>query len=130
MAAPPRQAPPPPRQFTGWPPPTLAAPPRQAPPAPRPIYREPTPVGFGMVLVSIIGGGLWMLLFGLLATTARGYAWASIVAGALALGIAALLARAGDRGAAVGVALSAAFGLAVATVVVIIKWAAGDWPLW
>ena len=83
-----------------------------------------------MVLVSIIGGGFWMLLFGLMASSARGYAWASIVAGALAAGVAALLARMGDRGVAVGVAVSTALGLAVAAVVVIIRWAGGDWLLW
>jgi hypothetical protein len=104
--------------------------PRQPPPPPRPIYREPTPVGFGTMLVSLIGGGLWMLLFGLLATTARAYAWASIIAGALALAVALLLARTGDRGAAVGVSVSAALGVAIATLVVIVKWAHGAWLLW
>jgi hypothetical protein len=83
-----------------------------------------------MVLVSLIGGGLWMLLFGLFATTAKAYAWASIIAGATALSVALLLARMGDRGAAVGVAVSAGLGMAVATVVVIIRWAGGDWLLW
>ncbi len=83
-----------------------------------------------MVLVSLIGGGLWMLLFGLLAQSARAYAWATIVAGLLALGMALLLARMGDRGAAVGLAVSTALGVAVAAVVVIIRWAAGDWLLW
>jgi hypothetical protein len=83
-----------------------------------------------MVLVSLIGGGLWMLLFGLLAQSARAYAWTTIVAGLLALGAALLLARMGDRGAAVGLAVSTALGVAVAAVVVIIRWVAGDWLLW
>ncbi len=83
-----------------------------------------------MVIVSLLGAGLWMLLFGLLATTARAYAWSSIIAGAAALAVALLLARLGDRGAAVGIAVSAALGVTVATVVVIIKWASGDWLLW
>lgn len=71
-----------------------------------------------------------MTLFGLLTSTAGTYAWASIVAAGLAWAVAALLARLGDRGAAVGIAASAALGLAVATVVVIVKWSGGDWPLW
>ena len=83
-----------------------------------------------MVLVGLVGGGLWMMLFGLLATTVRGYVWVTIVAAGSAWAVAALLARLGGRGAAVGVAVSAGVGLAVATVVVIIRWAAGDWLLW
>jgi hypothetical protein len=87
-------------------------------------------VGLGAVLASLIGGGLWMMLFGLLTTTARAYAWASIFAAGVAWAVALLLARLGDRGAAVGLAVSAALGVAFASVVVIVKWAGGDWLLW
>src|SRR6266545_1629034 len=73
---------------------------------------------------------LWMLLIGLLATNVRGYAWLTFLAGAAAWLTAAVLSRFGDRGVAVGVALSAAVGVAVAGIVVAVRWAGGDWVLW
>src|SRR5581483_11097303 len=85
---------------------------------PRPIYREPLPVRLGPAAAGAASAALWMLLFGLLATTARSYAWLSFGAGAAAWLCAAVLARFGDRGVAVGVAVSAAVGVAVAGVVV------------
>jgi hypothetical protein len=127
------------RPVAGWPPPTLATP-RQPPgrtpsglfPAQgsHPVYREPTPVGFGLVLAGFIGGALWMMLFGLLASNARGYIWLTIIAGGLAWVIAVVLARYGDRGVAVGVAVATSFALTVATIVVIARWAGGVWLLW
>jgi len=78
----------------------------------------------------MVGGGLWMMLFGLLATNARGYAWISLIAGILGWLVAALLTRLGDRGAAVGVAISIALGLSIAVVVIGARWALGDWLLW
>jgi hypothetical protein len=97
---------------------------------PRPIFREPFQIRGGAVALGVIAGGLWMMLFGLLASGARGYAWISIIAGVMAWGVALLLARIGDRGAAVGLAMSAAVGLSIATVVVAVRLAGGDWLLW
>jgi hypothetical protein len=97
---------------------------------PRPIFREPFPIRGGAVALGVVGGGLWMMLFGLLAGGARGYAWISIFAAAVAWGVALLLARMGDRGAAGGVAISTAVGLSIVTIVVAVRWSAGDWPLW
>lgn len=74
--------------------------------------------------------GLWMLLFGLLATTARSYAWLTFGAGIAAWISALALARLGDRGVAVGVALSTSVGVAIAGIVVIAQWSHGHWLLW
>jgi hypothetical protein len=54
----------------------------------------------------------------------------TIGAAAVAGLIAAVLARTGDRGVAVGVALSTGFGLAVAMSVVVQRWIVTGWPLW
>jgi hypothetical protein len=97
---------------------------------PRPIYREPLPVRPGAVALGVVAGLLWMMLFGLLASTARGYAWLTIGSGVLAWLVALLLVRLGDRGAAVGVALSVGFGLAVVAVMTISRATAGQWLLW
>jgi hypothetical protein len=97
---------------------------------PRPIYREPVPVRLGPVAAGAGAAGLWLLLFGLLATTARSYAWLTFGAGAVAWLVALVLARFGDRGVAVGVAVSTAIGAAIAGIVVIAAWAAGHWLLW
>jgi hypothetical protein len=97
---------------------------------PRPVFREPYPIRGGAVALGMVGGGLWMMLFGLLATNARGYAWISLIAGVLGWLVAALLTRLGDRGAAVGVAISIALGLSIAVVVIGTRWAAGEWLLW
>jgi hypothetical protein len=97
---------------------------------PRPVYREPFSIRGGAVALGIVGGGLWMMLLGLLASNVAGYAWISIIAGLLAWAVSLVLARIGDRGAAVGVAMSAAVGLSTAVIVVVVRWAAGDWPLW
>jgi hypothetical protein len=97
---------------------------------PRPVYREPAPVRMGATTLGVAAGSLWMLLFGLVSTSTTGYAWSTIIAGVLGAGAAVLLARYGDRGVAVGAALSVGFGLAIAAVVVIANWAGGHWLLW
>ncbi|NJC66814.1 hypothetical protein HC028_20210 [Planosporangium flavigriseum] len=97
---------------------------------PRPIFREPFPVRGGAVALGMVGGGLWMMLFGLLASTAGGYAWITIIAGVVAWLVALALVRTGDRGAAVGIAMSAAVGLSIAMIVVAVRWVGGDWILW
>jgi hypothetical protein len=71
-----------------------------------------------------------MTLVGLLASTVRSYGWLTIAGAVLAWGTAGILARFGDRGAAIGVAASAGLGLAVGCLVVIAHWAASGWPLW
>jgi hypothetical protein len=97
---------------------------------PRPIYREPLPVRLTAVFLGVAAGALWMMLFGLVATNARGYVWATIAAGALAWLVALVLARLGDRGVAVGVAFATSLGLAIAALLVIVRWVGGDWLLW
>jgi hypothetical protein len=97
---------------------------------PRPMYREPLPVRAGAVSLGAVGGLLWMMLFGLMASSARSYAWLTIVSGVLAWLVALVLGRFGDRGAAVGVAVAAALGLAVAAAVVVARWVNGQWLLW
>lgn len=97
---------------------------------PRPIYRESLPVRYGPFFAGAGSAGLWLLLFGLLASTARSYAWLTFGAGAVAWLAALVLARLGDRGVAVGVAVSTAVGVGIAGVVVTVAWSAGHWLLW
>jgi hypothetical protein len=97
---------------------------------PRPTYREPFPIGAGRVAIGILAGTLWMALFGLLATSARAYAWWTIIAALLAWPVLVILLRFGDRGIAVGAAMSTGIGLAVAGFVVAWRWLGGDWLLW
>jgi hypothetical protein len=75
-------------------------------------------------------GAVWLFAFGLLATSARGYIWITLVAVLVAWGASLLLVQFGDRGAAVGVALVTSLGLAIATAVLIQRWATSGWPLW
>lgn len=96
----------------------------------RPAYREPHPVRPGAVLVGAGVAAAWLLLVGLLATSARSFGWLTLVASGIAWLVALALVRAGDRGAAAGVAIAGGLGLAVAWIVVIIKWVTTGWPLW
>ena len=96
----------------------------------RPTYREPHRARAGMAFA---GGGVaatWLLLIGLRASSARGYAWLTIAASAVSGLVAVVLARFGDRGAAVGVAIATGFGLAIAMGVVTERWIMTGWPLW
>ncbi|HKT03972.1 MAG TPA: hypothetical protein VJT31_30965 [Rugosimonospora sp.] len=97
---------------------------------PRPTYREPHPAGAGGVLLGAAATTLWMALFGLLATTARGYAWWTVTAGVIAWLSALALARWGLRGVAAGIAIGAGLGMAIAGVVVVLHWIGGHWLLW
>ncbi|MEU7868316.1 hypothetical protein [Dactylosporangium sp. NPDC049140] len=98
---------------------------------PRPTYREPLPVRGQSVAIGGAAGAAWMLLFGLLMNgSARSYVWTSLVAGFLAWGAAAILARFGDRGAAVGVAAASGVAVAIAGILVAYRLAGGDWLLW
>jgi hypothetical protein len=97
---------------------------------PRPIYREPMPVRTGAVFLGAGAGALWMLLFGLLAHTARAYAWWTVIAGVCAWAAAFVLARVGDRGIAVGVAIASGLSVGIAFSVVMAQWIHGTWILW
>jgi hypothetical protein len=96
----------------------------------RPTYRELLPVGAGRAAVGVLAATLWMGLFGLLASSARGYAWWTIIAAVLAWPVLAVLTKFGDRGVAAGAAVSTGFGLAIAGMVVTLRWLNGDWLLW
>jgi hypothetical protein len=103
-----------------------AAPPLHAPsglfpsgPPRRPTYREPHPIRSGAVAAGAAGGAAWLLLFGLLGQGLVGYLWALV------------LAVAGDRGVAVGIAMVTSVGWGIAATASAVRWAAtGDWPLW
>lgn len=84
----------------------------------------------GGVLGGAAVAAAWLLLFGLLATSARAYIWLSILASAVAATVALVLGRFGDRGVAVGVAITTGLGLGIAVTVVIQRWATTGWPLW
>ncbi|GIF75331.1 hypothetical protein [Asanoa siamensis] len=97
----------------------------------RPVYREPHPVRGGAVAAGAGAGAVWLLAFGVVDSTVRGYAWWTLLAGGIAWLVALLLARVGDRGVAVGVAAATGVGWSVAAVVVVVSWLNhGDWPLW
>jgi hypothetical protein len=121
-------APPPP----GWLPPNGARPPSGLFPGPsRPVYREAHRIGAGSLLAGIGGTALWFVLFGTIGRDLATYAWWTIVAAVMAWAVALVLAVLGDRGVAVGVALTAAFGLSVAIFFVAVRWmATSNWPLW
>jgi hypothetical protein len=97
---------------------------------PRPIYRELLPVTSGKAAIGVLAGTLWMGLFGLLASSARGYVWWTIIAAVLAWPVLAVLTRFGDRGVAAGAAVSTGFGLAIAGLVVAVRSFGGEWLLW
>jgi len=97
---------------------------------PRPTFREPHPVRVGALLS---GAGLtaaWLLLLGLLATSARGYIWLTLTASVAAWLCALALMRFGDRGVAAGVAITTGMGVAVAAGLVVQRWLTVGWPLW
>jgi hypothetical protein len=137
---------PPPR--SNWSPPGWSAappgwhPPRATPPGgtpsglfpsrpARPTYREAHRVRPGAVAAGLGAGALWFLVFGLLGHDVRGFAWWTVVAGGAAWLVALLLARQGDRGVAVGLAVTTALGWSIAATAVAVRWAiTGDWPLW
>jgi hypothetical protein len=72
----------------------------------------------------------WLLVAGLLATSAGAYVWLTVVASIVAWVCAVVLVQRGDRGAAAGVALATGLGLAIAAIVVIQRWTTSGWPLW
>jgi hypothetical protein len=96
----------------------------------RPTYREPHLVRTSAVVTGAAVTAAWLLLWGLLAATARGYIWFTIASGAAAWLAALGLSKHGDRGVAVGVALATGAGLAIAFGLVAVRWVTTGWPLW
>jgi hypothetical protein len=126
----PAAEPPPP----GWLPasaemrPPAAVPPPQPP---RPVYREPHPVRLGQLLAGIGATIVWFALFGSIGRDLFSYAWWTVAAAVGAWAVALVLSVLGDRGVAIGVALTAGLGLSVAGALVALRWiTTNDWPLW
>lgn len=85
----------------------------------------------GPLLAGLGGAVLWLALVGFLARDLRGYGWLTLLGALAGWGVAAVLARLGDRGAAVGVAIGIGAGWSVAVIAVAVRWGTtGDWPLW
>jgi hypothetical protein len=145
LGIPPPPPPPPPQRITlppgiqaprppghTWPGPATARLPSGLFPSgpPRPTYREPHPTRLGAVALGGAAATVWMALFGLLAGTARAYAWWTVAAGVVAWLCALALARFGLRGVAVGIALTSGLAIALAGVIVMEHWIGGHWVLW
>ncbi|TDB73441.1 hypothetical protein [Micromonospora sp. KC723] len=97
----------------------------------RPVWREPHPVTGPGVAAGAALAAAWLLLFGLLGRDVPGYAWWTVVAGALAWAAALVLVRYGDRGVATGVAIVTAGGWSIAFAIVVVRWAtSSNWPMW
>lgn len=125
----PDAAPPPP----GWlPDPQYRDPGERFPAQPtHPRFREPYPIGAGAVLAGLGCGLLWLVMFGALGRDLFSYAWWTVIAAVSAWIVSAVLAGTGDRGVAVGVAISAGLGWSVAAAFVAARWiTTGDWPMW
>ncbi len=98
---------------------------------PRPVYREAHPVNIGPVFAGLAAGAVWFALFGALGHDLATYAWWTLAASVTAWLVAVVLAVLGDRGVAVGVALSSGLGMSIAVGFVAVKWIVTyDWPLW
>jgi hypothetical protein len=82
------------------------------------------------VLVGAAGTAAGLLLFGVLGSSARGYVWLTGMVAAAGWLIALVLARYGDRGVAVGVAITTGIGIAIAFGLVVARWVTTGWPLW
>ncbi|MEV4635748.1 hypothetical protein AB0J80_00170 [Actinoplanes sp. NPDC049548] len=114
--------------------PALAFPP-SAPalpfPPPRPVYREPHPIRTAPLLTGLAAAALWFALFGSLGRDLFSYAWWTVAAAISAWFVAAFLTLVGDRGVAVGVALTSGLALSIAAGFVGARWiTTNDWPLW
>jgi hypothetical protein len=96
----------------------------------RPAFREPHPIRVGAVLTGAGAAAGWLLVFALLATSARGFVWLVLGAAFVAWLVALLLVVVGDRGVAAGVALSAGAGMAIAVGLVVARWVTTGWFLW
>jgi hypothetical protein len=105
----------------------------------RPHWREPHPVRVGPVAAGSVLSGLWVLLWllayarstGETLPTGAGFAWVTLAASTIGAVAAALLARYGDRGAAVGVAAVAGTAAGVTGLSCeLYLLLTGDWILW
>ena len=116
----------------GWLPPQSRSPVDPfAAPSSRPRAREPYPIGAGALLAGLGAGLLWLAIFGSLGQDLSGYAWWTLFAAVTAWVTAGVLSFIGDRGVAVGVAISAGLGWSVAVAFVAARWlSTNDWPLW
>jgi hypothetical protein len=115
------------------PPPAVAARPPSGlfPGQRRPFYREPHPVGAGGVMAGIGATVVWFALFGSIGRDLLSYAWWTVVAAVAAWIVSTVLALFGDRGVAVGVAVTSSLGLSIAVAFVAHRWiTTDDWPLW
>lgn len=88
----------------------------------RSTLREPHPVRAGAVVCGAVGGGIWLLAFGLQSITLRGYVAWTVFAGVIAWLVALLLARSGDRGVALGIAAAAGIAWSIAALSVLAEW--------
>jgi hypothetical protein len=96
----------------------------------RATLREPHPVRAGAVACGAFAGGVWLITFGSLSITLRGYLLWTAFAGATAWLTSLALARSGDRGVAVGVAAATGVAWSVAAVVLLAQWyRLGVWPV-
>ncbi len=96
----------------------------------RPTYREPHPVRVTSVLVGAAMAFAWQFVVAGFATTLQNLFWRMVTAVLVALAVALLLLRYGDRGAATGVAMAASAGGCAAAVLVAVRWLTVGWPLW
>lgn len=105
----------------------------------RPRWREPHQVRVGPVAAGSVLSGLWVLLWllayarstGEALPTGAGFAWVTLAASTIGAVAAALLARYGDRGAAVGVAAVAGTAAGVTGLSCeLYLLLTGDWILW
>jgi hypothetical protein len=97
----------------------------------RPVYREPHPVHSGAVMAGIGATVVWFALFGSIGRDLISYAWWTVAAAVSAWLVSTALALFGDRGVAVGVAVTSSVGLSIAAAVVTHRWiTTDDWPLW
>lgn len=81
----------------------------------------------------VVGAGLstvWQFLLTGFADSVRDLFWRLVIAVLVALGVALVLARFGNRGAAVGVSGAAAVGGCIAAILVTVRWVTVGWPLW
>jgi hypothetical protein len=92
--------------------------------------REPHPVRSGAVWGGAGVTAIWFIMVAFLAMSVRGYVWLTFLAGAVGWLCALGLARYGDRGAAVGIAIATSLGVSVAVMVMIVRWVTTGWPLW
>lgn len=107
--------------------------------APRPRWREPHPVRVGPTAAGSALCALWVLMALLayvrgtddVSLTGAGFAWVTLAASTIGAVAAVVLARYGDRGAAVGVAAVAGTAAGVAGLSCeLYLLLTGDWILW